>query len=138
MHSPENFSLYNIDNARTSSMKRPSVYLPTIDIPAEQSNSITFTHNASFATNIFLRFQSSSQKRKTFYFDISIRPGTRRTHPKNAKLNRHPQITFSANEYVSIAPTTITETSSFALHPFTFRYHLPCLRLTQLYPLIVL
>jgi hypothetical protein len=29
--------LYNIDNARTSSMKRPSVYLPTIDIPAEQS-----------------------------------------------------------------------------------------------------
>lgn len=35
VHDSQNFALY--DNARTSSMKRASVYLPVIDVPAEQS-----------------------------------------------------------------------------------------------------
>lgn len=37
MHDEQNFALFNMDTARTSSMKRPSVYLPTTDIPSEQS-----------------------------------------------------------------------------------------------------
>lgn len=43
VHDEDNFSLY--DNARASSMKRPSVYLPTIDIPAEQSKWKESSHN---------------------------------------------------------------------------------------------
>lgn len=34
VHNTENFSLYSVDNARN--MKRPSIYLPTVDIPSEQ------------------------------------------------------------------------------------------------------
>jgi hypothetical protein len=41
VHNQENFSLYNIDSGtRTSQMKRPSVYIPTVDIPAEQSKEL--------------------------------------------------------------------------------------------------
>lgn len=37
VHNTDNFSLYSVDNARN--MKRPSIYLPTVDLPSEQSRS---------------------------------------------------------------------------------------------------
>ncbi|XP_037959508.1 DET1- and DDB1-associated protein 1 [Teleopsis dalmanni] len=35
-HDPKNFSLYNTEHGPRTSQKRPSVYLPTDDIPTEQ------------------------------------------------------------------------------------------------------
>lgn len=35
-HNEENFSLFNTENGVKTSSKRPSVYIPTVDIPSEQ------------------------------------------------------------------------------------------------------
>uniref|UniRef100_A0AAG5DHW1 DET1- and DDB1-associated protein 1 n=1 Tax=Anopheles atroparvus TaxID=41427 RepID=A0AAG5DHW1_ANOAO len=35
-HNEENFSLFNTENGVKTSSKRPSVYIPTMDIPSEQ------------------------------------------------------------------------------------------------------
>lgn len=36
-HNEQNFALYNTENGIRTSSRRPSVYLPTVDIPSEQS-----------------------------------------------------------------------------------------------------
>lgn len=36
-HNEQNFSLFNTENGIRTSSRRPSVYLPTVDIPSEQS-----------------------------------------------------------------------------------------------------
>jgi hypothetical protein len=59
VHNQENFSLYNIDSgARTSSMKRPSVYLPTVDVPAEQSEFLQNKSSILIAQQQLTRFIS--------------------------------------------------------------------------------
>ncbi|CAD7077728.1 unnamed protein product [Hermetia illucens] len=35
-HNEQNFSLFNTENGIRTSLKRPSVYLPTEDLPSEQ------------------------------------------------------------------------------------------------------
>lgn len=35
-HNEDNFSLFNTENGVKTSSKRPSVYIPTVDIPSEQ------------------------------------------------------------------------------------------------------
>lgn len=69
VHNEENFSLY--DNARTSSMKRPSVYLPTIDIPAEQSKMMN--HENGSLTNL-LRSLFSYYHREEKHFIAILAP----------------------------------------------------------------
>ncbi|CAG9803446.1 unnamed protein product [Chironomus riparius] len=54
VHNHENFSQYNVDNART---KRPSIYLPTVDYPADQ---IIITEKK----NILLRYLHQTWEKK--------------------------------------------------------------------------
>jgi DET1- and DDB1-associated protein 1 len=94
VHNQENFSLYNIDSgARTSSMKRPSVYLPTIDIPAEQSKSEQMIFNcATSMFNVYIFSVIITEKK-----NILLRYLHQTWDKKNAPKKREAESTPSDN-----------------------------------------
>lgn len=47
-HNEKNFALFNTENGIRTSSRRPSVYLPTVDIPSEQSKQIFLFFIESF------------------------------------------------------------------------------------------
>ncbi|XP_047526322.1 DET1- and DDB1-associated protein 1 [Pieris napi] len=56
-YNEQNFTLFNTDNGIRNSSKRPSIYLPTKDIPSEQ---IIVTEK----TNILLRYLHQQWEKK--------------------------------------------------------------------------
>lgn len=69
-HNEKNFALFNTENGIRTSSRRPSVYLPTVDIPSEQSKCcgiykcvracaychISFMSYATLSLNYYLNF----------------------------------------------------------------------------------
>lgn len=80
-HHEQNFSLFNTENGIRTSLKRPSVYLPTDEVSSDQSKSkkIRPAINYLYSINIFcLHFQLLSRKRRTFCCATCINNGKRR------------------------------------------------------------
>ncbi|XP_037044238.1 DET1- and DDB1-associated protein 1 isoform X1 [Bradysia coprophila] len=65
-HDEQNFALFNTENGIRTSLRRPSVYLPTIDIPSDQ---IIVTEKK----NILLRYLHQQWDKKN--------PVKKREHP---------------------------------------------------------
>lgn len=67
-HDEQNFALFNTENGIRTSLRRPSVYLPTVDIPSDQSKEKK-NQNIS-PVNVLIRFHStcsySHRKEKHF------------------------------------------------------------------------
>ncbi|XP_050682717.1 DET1- and DDB1-associated protein 1 [Leptidea sinapis] len=83
----QNFSLFNTDNGIRNCSKRPSIYLPTKDIPSEQ---IIVTEK----TNILLRFLHQQWEKKNNNASIRKRDqcnteqnGDERVPRKRPRLN---------------------------------------------------
>lgn len=63
-HNEKNFALFNTENGIRTSSRRPSVYLPTVDIPSEQSKRSAITligqicHLPEISFCSFIHFQS--------------------------------------------------------------------------------
>lgn len=90
-HNEKNFALFNTENGIRTSSRRPSVYLPTVDIPSEQSKLHLWWNYIFIATHynflvffcwknesLFCHLQLLSPKRKIFYSDICINNGIKR------------------------------------------------------------
>ncbi|KFB39428.1 AGAP008078-PA-like protein [Anopheles sinensis] len=79
-HNEENFSLFNTENGVKTSSKRPSVYIPTLDIPSEQ---VIVTEKK----NILLRYLQHQWDKKNPSKKRELENATNDLHRKRPRLD---------------------------------------------------
>lgn len=95
VHNQENFSLYNIDSGtRTSSMKRPSVYLPTVDLPSDQSKISEINKELLFNVCIFLSALVIITEKKNILLRYLHQTWDKKNAPKKREAESAPSDSF--------------------------------------------